>query len=58
MNTEINNVYKSNVTLSGTETGQNNFKITFDKDSKLIKSKSEGYATYGGKTIKVEDYEE
>jgi len=38
--------------------GQNNFKITFDKDSKLMKNESEGFATYGGKTIKAEDYEE
>ena len=56
--TNVKNVYSSNVALSGSETGQNNFKITFDKDSKLMKNESEGFATYGGKTIKAEDYEE
>jgi hypothetical protein len=54
----IKNVYSSNVTLSGSETGQNKFKLTFDKDSKLLKNETEGFATYGGKTIKAEDYEE
>ena len=49
-------VYISNVTLSGSEKGENKFKITFNKESKLIKDESEGYATYGGKTIKAEEY--
>ena len=52
------NVYTSTVSLSGSETGQNNFTLTFDKDSRLLKDETEGYATYGGKTIKAEDYEE
>ena len=51
------NVYKSNVVLSGSEKGQNNFTITFNTESDLIKEETEGYATYGGKTIKAEDYE-
>ena len=51
------NVYKSNVILSGSESGQNNFTITFRNTSDLIKEETEGYATYGGKTIKAEDYE-
>ena len=51
------NIYKSNVILSGSESGQNNFTITFDTKSDLIKEETEGYATYGGKTIKAEDYE-
>ena len=51
------NVYKSNVILSGSESGQNNFTITFNTKSDLIKEETEGYATYGGKTIKAEDYE-
>ena len=49
-------VYISNVKLSGSEKGENKFKITFNKESKLIKDESEGYATYGGKTIKAEEY--
>ena len=48
--------FSSNVNLTGIETGQNNFIITFSKDSKLIKDKTEGYATYGGKTIRAENY--
>ncbi len=51
------NIYKSNVILSGSESGQNNFTITFNTKSDLIKEETEGYATYGGKTIKAEDYE-
>ena len=51
------NVYKSNVILSGSESGQNNFTITFNTKSDLIKEETEGYASYGGKTIKAEDYE-
>ena len=51
------NVYKSNVILSGSESGQNNFTITFNTKSELIKEETEGYASYGGKTIKAEDYE-
>ena len=51
------NIYKSNVILSGSESGQNNFTITFNTESDLIKEETEGYATYGGKTIKAEDYE-
>ena len=50
-------VYVSNVTLSGSETGENNFKITFDKNSKLIKNETEGYANYRGKIINTENYE-
>ena len=52
------NVYSSTVELSGSETGQNNFKITFDKNSKLLKNETEGFATYRGKIINAEDYEE
>ena len=48
--------YSSNIVLSGNENGENNFTIIFDKESNLIKAQSGGYATYGGKTIKVEDY--
>ena len=48
--------YSSNIILSGSESGQNNFTITFDTNSDLIKDETEGYATYGGKTIKAEDY--
>ena len=51
-------VYSSNVILSGSETGKNNFTITFDTDSNLIKNETEGFSTYGGKTIRAEDYEE
>ena len=51
------NVYKSNVILSGSESGQNNFTITFNTKSDLIKEETEGYATYGGKTIRAKDYE-
>ena len=51
------NVYKSNVILSGSESGQNNFTITFNTKSDLIKEETEGYASYGGKTIKAGDYE-
>ena len=51
-------VYSSNVILTGSETGQNNFTITFDTQSNLIKAETEGYATYGGKTINAKDYEE
>ena len=51
------NVYKSNVILSGSESGQNNFTIAFNTKSDLIKEETEGYASYGGKTIKAEDYE-
>ena len=51
------NVYKSNVILSGSESGQNNFTITFNTKSDLIKEETEGYSSYGGKTIKAEDYE-
>ena len=51
------NIYKSNVILSGSESGQNNFTITFNTKSDLIKEETEGYASYGGKTIKAEDYE-
>ena len=51
------NIYKSNVILSGSESGQNYFTITFNTKSDLIKEETEGYATYGGKTIKAEDYE-
>ena len=46
----------SNVNLTGTETGQNNFTLSFSAQSKLIKDKTEGYATYGGKTIRAENY--
>ena len=49
-------VYSSNVILSGSEKGQNNFTITFDVNSDLIKNETEGFATYGGKTINAEDY--
>ena len=48
--------YSSNIILSGSESGQNNFTITFDINSDLVKDETEGYATYGGKTIKAEDY--
>ena len=51
------NIYKSNVILSGSESGQNNFTITFNTKSDLIKEETEGYATYGGKTIRAKDYE-
>ena len=51
-------VFSSNVILNGSETGQNNFTITFDTNSDLIKSETKGYAAYGGKTIRAEDYEE
>ena len=51
------NISKSNIVLSGSESGQNNFTITFNTKSDLIKEETEGYATYGGKTIKAEDYE-
>ena len=50
------NVYKSNVILSGSESGTNNFTITFRNTSDLIKEETEGYASYGGKTIRAEDY--
>ena len=52
------NVYSSNVKLTGSEEGQNNFKITFDSNSNLVKAETEGSATYGGKTINAKDYEE
>ena len=52
------NVYNSTVKVNGSETGQNNFTITFDKDSKLIKTETYGYAKYGDKTINAEDYVE
>lgn len=48
--------YSSKVTLSGSETGTNNFTITFSADSKLLKDKTNGYSTYGGKTINAENY--
>ena len=48
--------FSSNVNLTGTEAGQNNFTIYFNAQSKLIKDKTEGYATYGGKTIRAEIY--
>jgi len=50
------NVYKSNVILSGSESGTNNFTITFTNTSDLIKEETEGYSSYGGKTIRAEDY--
>ena len=56
--TNIAYIYISNITLKGSETGHTNFKITFDKDSNLIKNESEGYAYYGGKNISIKDYEE
>ena len=56
--TNIAYIYISNITLNGSETGHTNFKITFDKDSNLIKNETEGYAYYGGKNISTKDYEE
>ena len=56
-NGNIKSVYTSNVVLSGSETGNNNFTITFDAKSNLIKSETSGFDTYGGKIIKAEDYE-
>lgn len=47
--------YTGNVTLSGSDTGSMDFKLTFSKDNDLLKDKSYGSATYHGKTIKVED---
>ena len=55
---EVNYAYTSKVILSGSETGETNFKLVFDKDSNLIKSKTEGFAKYGDKTITVDNYEE
>ena len=49
-------IFKSIVNLTGTETGQNNFTLSFSAQSKLIKDKTEGFATYGGKTIRAENY--
>ena len=49
-------IFSSNVNLTATETGQNNFTLSFSDQSKLIKDKTEGYATYGGKTIRAENY--
>ena len=53
----IKNVYISNVVLSGSENGINNFTLTFDANSNLMKNETFGYATYGGKTINAQDYE-
>ena len=54
---DIKTVYISNVILSGSETGKNNFTLTFDPHSNLIKEETEGFATYGGKNINAKDYE-
>ncbi len=56
-NIGIKNVFISNVVLTKIENGTNNFTITFDRNSNLIKSEANGYATYGGKTINAQDYE-
>ena len=53
----IKNVYISNVVLSGSENGINNFTLTFDANSNLMKNETFGFATYGGKTINAQDYE-
>ncbi len=50
------NISKSNIVLSGSESGQNNFTITFTTTSHLIKEENEGFASYGGKTIREEDH--
>ena len=54
---EIKNVYTSNVVLSGTESGTNNFTITFDSNSSLVMDETFGFASYGEKTIYAKDYE-
>ena len=57
-NRGVKNVYISNVILSGSENGINNFTLTFDAKSDLMKNETSGFATYGGKTIYAQDYEE
>lgn len=47
--------YTGNVTLSGSDSGSMDFKLTFSKDTVLLKDRSYGYASYDGKIIKVED---
>ena len=54
---DIKNVYTSNVVLSGTESGTNNFTITFDSNSSLVMDETFGFASYGGETINAKDYE-
>ena len=54
---EIKNVYTSNVILSGSESGTNNFTITFDSNSSLVMDETFGFASYGEKTIYAKDYE-
>ena len=54
---EIKNVYTSNVILSGSESGTNNFTITFDSNSSLVMDETFGFASYGEKTINAKDYE-
>ena len=54
---DIKNVYTSNVILSGTESGTNNFTITFDSNSSLVMDETFGFASYGEKTIYAKDYE-
>ena len=57
----VKSVYISNVTLSGSESGKTDFKITFDNSGeipKLIKGETEGYVSYRGKELRVDNYEE
>ena len=58
---KVKSVYISNVTLSGSESGKTDFKITFDNSGeipKLIKGETEGYVSYRGKELRVDNYEE
>ena len=54
---DIKNFYTSNVILSGSESGTNNFTITFDSNSSLVMDETFGFASYGEKTIYAKDYE-
>ena len=56
-NGNIKSVYTSNVVLSGSESGTNNFTITFDSNSSLVMDETFGFASYGEKTINAKDYE-
>ena len=48
-------VYQGKVEMSGAETGDMDFTITFTKESKIDKSVSKGYARYGGTVLYVDD---
>ena len=57
----VKSTYTSKVTLSGSEKGKTNFKLSFNTSleiPKLIKKESEGNVVYRGKELKVDDYVE